>query len=366
MKKVSIYVQSGKSSAVTYYRFSQFLDNMEISVKYNKMIPDERVQDFLPISKQTLFLKFYIFLYIFVRVTIQLINDLFFPPDLLIISRRLIHRILPAHFLFLLLLIKLRKTKILWDFDDQIISLREISRRGFDKFSLIADIIIIGNRLLKNLVKDVYRNKEIIYMPTTDGDMYGLVTEKTLSQREKEMASEIKIVWVGTFSGLDNLIKIMPAFEMFGMDLAHNNKRLKLSIVCDSPLNYCAKHFILDNVKWERQVAVKKMLEAHIGIMPLENSEITRGKCGFKLIQYLSVGLPIIGSAVGMNNEVISEDVGCSLQRLDPNLWRESFSKITSNVEEWRHYCRNSLNRWVKYYSYDANFITWKSIIDNI
>ena len=48
------------------------------------------------------------------------------------------------------------------------------------------------------------------------------------------------------------------------------------------------------------------MLISHIGIMPLKDTEYTKGKCAFKAIQYMSAGLPVIISPVGLNNEVIN------------------------------------------------------------
>ena len=48
-----------------------------------------------------------------------------------------------------------------------------------------------------------------------------------------------------------------------------------------------------------------------IGIMPLSDDQSTRGKCSFKMLQYMAVGMPVVVSPVGMNNEVLSKgDIG--------------------------------------------------------
>ncbi|MGB1031977.1 MAG: glycosyltransferase, partial [Flavobacteriales bacterium] len=47
-------------------------------------------------------------------------------------------------------------------------------------------------------------------------------------------------------------------------------------------------------------------LNFHIGIMPLPNEEWTKGKCGFKLIQYMSLGIVPVASNVGVNSTIIS------------------------------------------------------------
>jgi glycosyltransferase involved in cell wall biosynthesis len=52
------------------------------------------------------------------------------------------------------------------------------------------------------------------------------------------------------------------------------------------------------------------LLEMDIGVMPLPNDEWTRGKCGFKILQYMALGIPTVGSPVGVNAEIISGSNG--------------------------------------------------------
>ena len=44
--------------------------------------------------------------------------------------------------------------------------------------------------------------------------------------------------------------------------------------------------------------------------MPLPDSPWERGKCGFKLIQYMAAGLPVVASPVGVNDRIVSPGVG--------------------------------------------------------
>lgn len=361
-KKVSVYLKSGERAAVTYYRFSQFFRAIDADFNYHLMIPERHQAHYLPIAKQPFLKKVYIFVYIFVRVFCQLIQDNHSNCDYLIVSRRFLNKIFPIPFYYLLYRMKKKGTKIIWDFDDQIIKLGEVSRKGFDKLSSLADTIIVGSPVLKDLINEPYQSK-IVFLPTTDGDMSKLLTEEKMQEREETLNSIVKVVWVGTFSGLLHLSQITPAFEMFGKELQKNGRKLKVSVVCDYPLEYKAECFELENISWERKLAAEKMLGAHIGVMPLEDNEIARGKCGFKLIQYLSVGLPVVGSSVGMNKQIISSNVGLAVDTLAPDSWYDAFLMICSSPTVWRSYSIEAQKKWSKEFSYESNLNMWKKLL---
>jgi glycosyltransferase involved in cell wall biosynthesis len=71
-------------------------------------------------------------------------------------------------------------------------------------------------------------------------------------------------------------------------------------------------------VRWSAQVEVDVLHEMTVGIMPLPDSEWARGKCSFKMLQYMAVGLPVIVSPVGMNAEVLARgEVGFGAASMD-------------------------------------------------
>ena len=103
---------------------------------------------------------------------------------------------------------------------------------------------------------------------------------------------------------------------------------------------------------------------SHIGIMPLKDNTATRGKCGFKLIQYLAAALPVIGSNVGMNKLIISEDVGFSINPQEKDEWGKAILAITKTETVWQDYSRAALERWKKSYNSETNLDLWKRILD--
>ncbi len=65
----------------------------------------------------------------------------------------------------------------------------------------------------------------------------------------------------------------------------------------------------IDNVKWYIENYRDHISSFQIGIMPLIDDEWSRGKCAFKLVQYMGMGLPVVASNVGANSSVVTDGV---------------------------------------------------------
>lgn len=56
---------------------------------------------------------------------------------------------------------------------------------------------------------------------------------------------------------------------------------------------------------WTEDTEVGHIRSADLGVMPLLDSPWERGKCGYKLIQYMACGLPVVASPVGVNVDIV-------------------------------------------------------------
>jgi glycosyltransferase involved in cell wall biosynthesis len=111
------------------------------------------------------------------------------------------------------------------------------------------------------------------------------------------------IVWIGS-----------PATKKYLHLL--DNVFVKLSKNIDFELRLIGvKDYVLDNVNikyydWNSDSESILLSSSNIGIMPLFDELTERGKCGYKLIQYMASGLPVVGSAVGENKFIINQECG--------------------------------------------------------
>ena len=360
MKRVSVYVKGDRNSTA-YYRIYQYIDNIAGVDSTYRMMMSPRVHNrYMPISKQPIWVKVLVYLHIYLRMLLALLRDTISSTDVVVIHRRVISRFMPWSYRALLRLIKCRGAKIVWDFDDNILESGEVSKSTFEFYSEISDVIIVTHDFLKDMVSSEFQSKVHI-MPTTDGDMYqSFVQGDVNATRLASIDSKLKLVWVATSSNLCYLSGIMAELDAVAEQLSLRGTALTLQVVCNEPINYSCKHLQVENIKWTRDVAIDSMKRGHIGLMPLSDNAFTKGKGGFKLVQYMSIGLPCIGSNVGYNAYVLSDDAGLLVDERFG--WQEAILKL-SDRDVWAQYSINAYNKWQRDFSYVDNLKQWQTIV---
>jgi glycosyltransferase involved in cell wall biosynthesis len=83
---------------------------------------------------------------------------------------------------------------------------------------------------------------------------------------------------------------------------------------------------------WSEATEVAAIQEMDIGVMPLPDTPWTRGKCGYKLIQYMACGLPVVASPVGVNAEIVEHGVNGFLARTEGE-WRDAVETLLADPD---------------------------------
>lgn len=180
------------------------------------------------------------------------------------------------------------------DVDDAIFLYRQghFARR----LAQMSDRIICGNHYVANWFNDWHHDIKII--PTAiDVNRYAPV--------EKEMDADkpLCVGWTGTSGNLKYLYAIEPALARV-MSIRPD---VRLIIMCDKRPDFSLiPPGRVMYLPWSEQTEVAALQGMDIGIMPLDDTEWAKGKCSFKMLQYMACGLPVVVSPVGMNEEVLA------------------------------------------------------------
>ncbi len=81
---------------------------------------------------------------------------------------------------------------------------------------------------------------------------------------------------------------------------------------------------------WAEATEIADLQSMDIGIMPAQDDPWQRGKCGYKLIQYMACGLPVVGSPVGVNSDIVTPEVG--LLARTPDAWEEALARLIGDA----------------------------------
>lgn len=192
----------------------------------------------------------------------------------------------------------------LFDVDDAIWLLSET--RFSEEIAEMCDGVIAGNQYIADHYRE--RGARTWVVPTSiDTDVW-----RPLERREGE---GLTIGWIGSQSNLPYLYEIEEALA----DFLTGHDDARLLIVCDRDPSFKkipARSWRF--VPWSPQTEVSLVREMDAGLMPLADTAWTRGKCAFKMISYMAVGIPVVVSPVGVNREILEQaEVGLAARSTD-------------------------------------------------
>lgn len=88
----------------------------------------------------------------------------------------------------------------------------------------------------------------------------------------------------------------------------------------------------LDLIEWTEASEIASVQAMDIGIMPLHDLPFERGKSGYKLIQYMACGLPVVASPVGENASIVEQGANGFLAGNDAE-WRQALVSLVQNSD---------------------------------
>jgi glycosyltransferase involved in cell wall biosynthesis len=182
-----------------------------------------------------------------------------------------------------------------------------------------AELVIVGNAYLESYAVKAGA-KQVEILPTViDLDRYP--SPCTTTNKDDMFV----IGWIGSPTSAWNLQHITPALAEVCRD-----GKAKLRLIGSGPVDLPGVDY--EMLDWCEDYEVGQTHSFDVGIMPLADEPWTRGKCGFKLIQYMACGLPVIASPVGVNAEIVDEHVNGFLASTQDE-WKQAFETLITDAE---------------------------------
>ncbi len=195
----------------------------------------------------------------------------------------------------------LRGVPYVLDFDDAVYHnydrhrfsiVRNVLGRRLDYLMSGARLVIAGNNYLMERAASAGA-PWVVKLPTAvELSRYVMGTPRSLSKPT--------IVWIGSPTTVRYLTGLESAFAALAKRMSYT-----LRVIGGGPVHMPGVD--LEIVAWSAETEAAAIAECDVGVMPLEDSPWERGKCAYKLIQYMACGLPTVASPVGANLDVVTE-----------------------------------------------------------
>ncbi len=244
-----------------------------------------------------------------------------------------------------------KKAPIIFDFDDSIwlTNISENNKRfAFLKnpnktkdLIKLANSVIAGNQYLANYAAQFNNNVTII--PTC------VDTNKFKPIAKSFNKEHLVIGWSGSHTTIPHFELLLPVLEKIKQKFGE-----KIDFLVMGDPDFQCLPLNIKGIAWSESTEVECLSKIDIGIMPLPNDEWSKGKCGFKGIQYMAMGIPTIMSPVGVNTEIIQDNENGFLADTEEE-WLEKLIVLIENPKLREEIGKSGRKTIEDKYSIDAN-----------
>jgi glycosyltransferase involved in cell wall biosynthesis len=199
-----------------------------------------------------------------------------------------------------------RRPRLL-DIDDAVHLFRD--GRTARRLADLADLVVVGNEWLAEVWRQWTPAIEILPTAVATGFEPAPLPERPV------------IGWIGTASNLHYLTSLAPAL----LEVLRRFPDATLAVCCDRPPHLPG--LPVAHVPWAPETERRFLDSLTIGLMPLDDTPWGRGKCSYKMLQYMAAARPSVVSPVGMNGTILAQDdVGLAATSLEE--WVTALSRL--------------------------------------
>jgi glycosyltransferase involved in cell wall biosynthesis len=195
---------------------------------------------------------------------------------------------------------------------------RKLLGRKIDKVMRRSAVVIAGNDYLAERARAAHSKYVKIIPSVVDLTKYAI-------QKKINTNRDFHIGWIGSPATATYVQEILPFFASV---LEKSNVKL---VLVGSGVEIAERYNIVVR-EWTENTEVDEINRFDVGVMPLNNGPWEQGKCGYKLIQYMACGKPVIASPVGMNKAIVKHGWNGYLANTKEE-WQWAINTILANPQ---------------------------------
>jgi len=213
----------------------------------------------------------------------------------------------------------------------------------------LADRVIAGNPVLADWASD--HHDDVVVVPSC------IAHELYLVKADYMMSDPPRLVWIGSADNEHYLRVIEVALREI-----HRRTGARLTLLSRTKRTLGSLEGMIDRIPWSEHVQHARLRDFDLALAPLPDEPYTRGKSGYKLLQYAAAGLPFVGSPIGVNEPILAE-LGMPSATTDDE-WLDAITElISSSPDERRRLGAHARDVVTRGYSYDAWLDTWQELV---
>ncbi|MDA3876071.1 MAG: glycosyltransferase family 4 protein [Halothiobacillus sp.] len=311
---LSKYSRKGASTRLRFLQYLPFLESNGFQITVSSLLDDQYLDQLYrqgkraPLHIVMLYLRrLFVLLSVFRYDLIWIEKEMF--PYMPALAERLLHWL---------------GKRYVVDYDDAIFHnydlsgnplLRQVLGRKIDVVMRYASCVVAGNDYLASRARAAGAVR-VEQVPT-------VVDSTRYSPIEPSVAASPVIGWIGSPSTQRYVVDIAQALT--SLCQTHNARLLLIGASVDIATKFQGHD--VEVVPWSEASVAELIAQMDIGIMPLPDSPWEKGKCGYKLIQYMACGIPVIASPVGVNVAIVGT-CQCGLLAANVAEWEAALAQL--------------------------------------
>jgi glycosyltransferase involved in cell wall biosynthesis len=195
---------------------------------------------------------------------------------------------------------------------------RRLYGRRLDGLMANAAMVVCGNNYLAQRAHGAGAQLTVVVPTVID------LTRYSCKSRVSGVVSLPRIVWIGSPSTARYLELLREPLRVLA-----EQQPFVLRVIGGGAVDFPGVQVEL--MSWSENTEVDSIRACDVGVMPLVDSSWERGKCGYKLIQYMACGLPVVASNVGVNADIVTQGENGYLANT-PLEWTTALGKLLKDA----------------------------------